>query len=84
MAAHSSSEVAVVISLEASRVSNASAIAEQLSSMGLNNVRILANIGAVTGTCDPSVMMKLRGVSGVVAIEQSGDFQIVPPGSDVQ
>ena len=84
MAAHSSSEVAVVISLEASRVSNASAIAEQLSSMGLNNVQILANIGAVTGTCDPSVLAEMRGVSGVLAIEQSDDVQIAPPGSDIQ
>lgn len=84
MPAKSSSDVSVVVTIEAERLADASAIANQLSSIGLNNTNILPSIGVITGTCDHSVMMKLIGVSGVVSVEQSGNVQIAPPEFDVQ
>jgi hypothetical protein len=84
MTKQSSSEVEVIITLDEHHVSRLTEIAEQLSANGLKDIQPLGNIGAITGKCETSLLKKVRTISGVEAVEVSGNVQIAPPGSDIQ
>jgi hypothetical protein len=41
-------------------------------------------LGTVTGTADRAKLDAIRGVAGVSGVEESQDYQIPPPESEVQ
>ena len=84
MPKHSSTEIEVIITLDEGRLSQIEEVAEQLSAMGLGEVETLGSIGAITGRVSPALLVKLRSIPGVAAIEPSGSVQIAPPESDIQ
>ncbi|SDC11404.1 hypothetical protein [Actinokineospora iranica] len=56
-----------------------------LEAAGMRVERVLAAIGAVTGTAAPDAIGDLRAVAGVDGVEPaSAPFRLPPPDSDVQ
>lgn len=84
MTEQSSSEVGVIVTVDRQLGSKLMLIADQLSAIGLKDVGTLESIGVITGTCDTDLVAKMQAVSGVAAVEVSGDVRSAPPESDIQ
>ena len=84
MPKQSSTDIDMIVTLDEGRLSRLEGIAEQLSAMGLREVKTLGSIGAITGKGSPALLDKLRGLPGVADVEPSSSVQIAPPESDIQ
>lgn len=60
------------------------AVAQRLSSLGLENAVSLANIGVISGAVSSDRLAQLRADPGVKAVEVAGGVQIPPPESEIQ
>lgn len=56
-------------------------IAKDVGAAGLKGVRVLKEVGSITGSADEKVVAKLRKVRGVVDVSPDADVDIGPPGS---
>ena len=74
----------VVVTVDEKHLSRLSAIASQLESAGLMNAQIMAGIGVITGQATKDSMSDLKGIEGILTVDQSGQVQIAPPDSSIQ
>jgi len=58
------------------------AIAKDLRDAGLQDVRVLKEVGVVTGKASDTVVPKLRKVAGVADVAADVPVDVGPPGSD--
>ena len=84
MSEFTSKPVEVVVTVDEKHLSRLSAIASQLESVGLMNAQIMAGIGVITGQATKDSMSGLKGIEGILTVEQSGQVQIAPPDSSIQ
>jgi hypothetical protein len=56
-------------------------IAKDLGAAGLKGVRVLKEVGSITGSADEKVVTKLRKVRGVVDVSPDADVDVGPPDS---
>ena len=84
MSEFTSKPVEVVVTVDEKHLSRLSAIASQLESVGLMNAQIMAGIGVITGQATKDSMSDLKGIEGILTVEQSGQVQIAPPDSSIQ
>ncbi len=59
-------------------------VVKQVKDVGMDVDRVLESSGVVTGSVDPNKLKILKQVKGVSSIEEEREFQIAPPGSEVQ
>jgi len=58
-------------------------VTKDLEAAGLDVDQVLEAIGTVTGSADPEVSKKLRGIRGVTDVSKDHTVDIGPPGSPV-
>ena len=61
-----------------------SKVVKSIKKAGMEVDNQLQEIGVVTGSIDAKKVRSLHKVKGVASVEQSRDYQIPPPDSDVQ
>jgi len=59
-------------------------VVKQVKDVGMDVDRVLESSGVVTGSVDANKLKILKKVKGVSSIEEEREFQIAPPGSEVQ
>jgi methylmalonyl-CoA mutase cobalamin-binding subunit len=59
-------------------------LVKQLKKSGLTVDQELHTAGVVTGSIESEKVQELKKLAGVAHVEESRNFQISPPGSDVQ
>ena len=74
----------VLVTLDEGQAGRAATVAEDLRAAGLDVAEVLADIGAVTGSVEPSRLNDLSRVSGVAAVEPSREVRLPPPDEPVQ
>ena len=74
----------VLVTLDEGQADRAAAVADDLRAAGLDVTEVLAEIGVVTGSIEPSRLNDLARVSGVAAVEPSRDVQLPSPDEPVQ
>lgn len=84
MSNQSVSGVDVIVTIDEKHSNQLQVIAAQLAAEGFKVNETLGNVGAITGKAQPDSLDRLRGISGVIAVELSGDVKIPPPDSDIQ
>ncbi len=55
-------------------------VVKDLKTSGFEVEQVLDVIGSVTGLCDPKIVDKLRGISGVADVSEDQPIDIGPPG----
>ena len=74
----------VLVTLDEGQAERAATVADDLRAAGLDVTQVLADIGVVTGSVDPSRLNDLAGVSGVASVEPSREVQLPAPDEPVQ
>ena len=74
----------VLVTLDEGQAERAATVADDLRAAGLDVTQVLADIGVITGSVEPSRLGDLEGVSGVAAVEPSGEVHLPPPDEPVQ
>jgi len=77
-------EVNVSVSIADGSMDRVSEVVRRLKEAGLDVEQELGEIGVVTGSVDPEKAESLREIEGVSHVEQSREFRIAPPDSDIQ
>jgi hypothetical protein len=77
-------EVNVSVSVADGSMDRFSEVVRRLKEAGLDVEQELGEIGVVTGSIDPEKVESLREIEGVSHVEQSREFRIAPPDSDIQ
>jgi hypothetical protein len=77
-------EVAVIVSVEESRLKDFSKIVKAMRGAGLKVDEELATLGVVAGSVEPDALPGLQRVDGVAQVERGRSYGIAPPHSDVQ
>lgn len=57
-------------------------VAKDLSKAGFKISEVLKEVGSITGSADPSVAKKIKGITGVVDVAPDQSFDIGPPDSN--
>ncbi len=57
-------------------------VAKELRSAGLKSVRVLKEVGSITGSADDAIAANLRKVRGVVDVSADAAVDIGPPDAD--
>lgn len=70
---------AMVITLSGKRPIKA--VTRDLKAAGFEVDQVLDAIGSVTGSADPKVVKKLKGIPGVADVSQDQPVDIGPPGA---
>lgn len=74
----------VVVSVDAGRPEEVTAIAANLSEAGLRVDDVLVPLNTITGTCQEETMSTLQQVPGVLVVEAEHQFQLPPEEEDIQ
>lgn len=78
------SKVSLVVAVDDEHLGRFSEVVKGLEDAGMDVEQRMEGIGTVTGSIDSEKVEQLRGVEGVSHVEQSRQFQIAPPDSDIQ
>jgi hypothetical protein len=76
-------KVDLLISID-EHLSRFSEVVKDIEDVGMNVEQQMEEIGVVTGSIEPGKVDPLSRVEGVSHVEESREFQIAPPDSDVQ
>ena len=74
----------VVVTLDNEHMSQIEQVADECRAAGLVVHEFLEMLGQVTGEIDPDKENELRKVSGVLSVEESQEYQLPPPNSEIQ
>jgi len=77
-------KVSLLISVNDEHLDRFSEVVKGVEDLGLEVDQRMDEIGVLTGSIDSEKVEPLRRVEGVSHVEQSRQFQIAPPDSDVQ
>ncbi len=73
----------VIVTVGEGHESDLAGVAEQCRAAGLEVEHCLDFLGQVTGTIEAGKISQLQQVPGVIGVEESQDYQLPPPDSDV-
>lgn len=74
----------ILISIDDSYLGKMSAVIAELEGEGLEVRRSLPALGVVSGAAEEAKLPSLRGVNGVISLEEEKTTQIPPPDSQIQ
>lgn len=74
----------VIVTVDESHASDIVEVAGRCRAAGLNVRDSLEFLGQITGDVDPEHEDALRQVPGVLSVEESQEYQLPPPDSDIQ
>ena len=74
----------VSVSVDEQHLDRFPEVVKEIKQAGMSVEQELKDIGVITGTIDSAKVESLRKVKGVAHLEESRQFQIAPPGSDIQ
>jgi hypothetical protein len=57
-------------------------VAKELTKAGFKINEVLKEVGSITGSADPSVASKIKGIAGVADVAPDQSFDIGPPDSN--
>jgi hypothetical protein len=78
-------KLSVVVSVDEARLKDFSNVLQEMADAGLHIENQMAIVGTVSGSVDdPRVLSRLRRVRGVAHVERCRQFQIPPPGAEIQ
>ena len=74
----------VLVTLDEGQAERAASVADDLRAAGVHVTEVLADIGVVTGSVEPSRLNDLAAVTGVAAVEPSREVRLPSPDEPVQ
>ena len=74
----------VLVKLDDEQAERAASVADALRDAGLDVAQVLAEIGVVTGSVEPSRLSDVEAVRGVASVEQSREVRLPHPDEPVQ
>ena len=77
-------KVSLLVSVDDEHLDRFSEVVRGVEDVGMEVEQRLEDLGVLTGSIDSERVEALRRVEGVSHVEESRDFQIPPPDSDVQ
>jgi UDP-N-acetylmuramate-alanine ligase len=78
------SKVNLLVSVDDEHLDRFSEVVKGLEDAGMDVEQELEETGVITGSIDSEKVEQLRKVEGVSHVEESQQFQIAPPDSDIQ
>lgn len=78
------SVVKLSVSVDEQHLDQFPQVVKEIKQAGMDVEQELKDIGVITGSIDSEKVKSLRKVKGVAHVEQSRQFQIAPPDSDIQ
>lgn len=78
------SKVDLLVSIDDTHLDRFPEVVESIKDAGMDVEQQLEGIGVVTGSIDSEKIEQLHKVEGVSHVEESRQFQIAPPDSDIQ
>jgi hypothetical protein len=78
------SKVNLLVSVDDEHLNRFSEVVKGLKDAGMDVEQEMEGIGTVTGSIDSEKVEQLRKVEGISHVEESRQFQIAPPDSDIQ
>jgi UDP-N-acetylmuramate-alanine ligase len=78
------SKVNLLVSVDDEHLDRFSEVVKGLEDAGMDVEQELEETGVITGSIDSEKVEQLRKVEGVSHVEESRQFQIAPPDSDIQ
>jgi hypothetical protein len=76
--------VHVTVSVDEAHVSNMDEVVAGLAAAGMEDVKSLGAIGAISGHVDSGRLAGLSQVPGVAAVEREHSYQLPPPDAKIQ
>lgn len=74
----------VTVTVADDHVGDIEEVAQRLRSAGMTVDRVLGPVGIITGSLHPSGRSSIEAMAEVAAVEEEMEFQLPPPGSDLQ
>jgi hypothetical protein len=74
----------VLVTLDDEQAERVASVADELRAAGLDVAQVLAEIGVITGSVEPSRLKDVEAVRGVASVEQSREVRLPPPDEPVQ
>ena len=77
-------KIQVVVAVDDQHMPKVGEVAQRCRKAGLQVDQALDAVGVITGSIPEDDLEKLSGVKGVASVEREQQYQLPPPGSDVQ
>lgn len=74
----------ISVSVDEQHLDRFTEVVKEIRQAGMKVEQQLKDIGVITGTIDSAKVESLSKVKGVAHVEESRQFQIAPPDSDIQ
>ena len=77
-------KVRLLVSVDDEHLNRFSEVVNDVEAAGMQVEQTMEDLGALVGSIEPAQVETLRQVEGVSSVEESRQFQIPPPDSEVQ
>jgi hypothetical protein len=74
----------VSVSVDEEHLEAIGAVADALRSQGMEVEQVMGNLGIISGVVAEGAREALRGVEGVMSVDEAQGFQLAPPESPIQ